>query len=171
MILTELCVLVLKKLLQQKAATIMDACMAEWEWTVWIIFSGYKDSNLSVYNTVHVSDLLLRMQVNVQETMFREESLSKQEARTIEMIHTPPPPALLWWSSRKRVLGVREATNSMLWKLEKQYNWQSIDWLSFIIYTILFQHACLLLTNHQKKIDEWMDPHPPYVPLSLHACF
>ncbi len=91
MILTELCVLVLKKLLQQKAATIMDACMAEWEWTVWIIFSGYKDSNLSVYNTVHVSDLLLRMQVNVQETMFREESLSKQEARTIEMIHTPPP--------------------------------------------------------------------------------
>jgi hypothetical protein len=67
------------------------------------------------------------------------------------MIHTPPP-ALLWWSSRKRVLGVREAMNSMLWKLEKQYNWQSIDWLSFIIYTILFQHAWLLLTNHQKKI-------------------
>jgi hypothetical protein len=29
MILTELCVLVLKKLLQQKAARIMDACMAE----------------------------------------------------------------------------------------------------------------------------------------------
>jgi hypothetical protein len=53
------------------------------------------------------------MQVNVQETMFREASLSKQEASTIEMIHTPPP-ALLWWSSRKRVLGVREAMNSML---------------------------------------------------------